>query len=303
MSEYRVLLVENASRLTISLGRLRIQRESHSDVYVLPSDIAVIVLHHPAIMISSQALEQLAEKGAMVVLTNQQHLPSGLLLPWSAGTVLGIRLRQQIALNGSEHQLKLWAAIVSARIGTQAANLRHLDRAGALRLERLAARVDPGDTANLEAQASKVYWANLLPKNTHRIKQGATDPLNIRLNFGYAILRSLVAREIASAGLTAALGIGHHNQDNPYNLADDLMEPYRFLVERRVIGMDFKEDFGPPVRLALAATVTDEVLLPGGNHRLPTAISETVASLCRCLAREANDLILPVHRCRLMAGA
>ena len=187
MSEHRVLLVESASRLSISLGRVRIQREDQPDVHVLPSDIAVIVLHHPAIMISGQALEQLAAHGAIVVVTDHQHLPSGLLLPWSGGSVIGMRLRQQIALINTEHQQRLWAAIVSARIGTQAANLRYLGCKGVLRLERLAAQVQAGDEANLEAQASKVYWTNILPMGTHRTKQGATDPLNIRLNFGVTV--------------------------------------------------------------------------------------------------------------------
>ncbi len=128
MSEHRILLIESPSRLTLNLGRLRIQREGREDALVLPEDIAVLVLHHPAIMISGPALERLAAGGAIVLLTDERHLPSGVLLPWLGGVVAGSRLRQQIALDGSERARRLWATIVAARIGTQAANLHHFQR-------------------------------------------------------------------------------------------------------------------------------------------------------------------------------
>jgi CRISPR-associated protein Cas1 len=167
----------------------------------------------------------------------------------------------------------------------------------------MAGRVEPGDPSNLEAQAAKHYWANLLPEDKHRVKRGARDPLNVRLNFGYAVLRSMVARELATAGLNPALGIGHHSIDNPFNLADDLMEPYRFVVERTVLGMTLGESFAPSDRMALAGIVAAEVQLPDRVHRLPTALAETVASLCRALADGGGGLTLPVFPCRSTAGA
>jgi CRISP-associated protein Cas1 len=302
VSEHRILLVENPSRLTLNLKRLRIQRENQPDAFVLPQDIAVLVLHHPAIMISGQALEALAAGGAMVLLTDARHQPSGLLLPWSAGVMTGVRLRQQIELDRSERARTLWARLVAARIGTQATNLRAFKRPGALRLERLAARVEPGDRANLEAQAARLYWANLLPAGKHRKKHGATDPLNVRLNFGYAVLRSLLAREIAAAGLNPALGVGHRSLENPFNLADDLMEPYRFVVERRVMTMDMHDSFEPEDRVAIAGLIAETITLPLGCYRLPAAVTETVASLCRCLSGDEARLTLPVYPCRSMAG-
>jgi CRISP-associated protein Cas1 len=217
MSENRVLLMESPSRLSINLERLRIERKDQSDAFVLPSDIAVLILHHPAILISGQALAALTAAGAMLLLTDAHHLPSGLLLPWGGNTVLGGRLRQQIALDGQEQAGLLWARIVAARIGTQAINLRSLALPGALRLERLAAQVDSGDRSNLEGQAARYYWRRLLPQGRAREKQGATDPINVRLNFGYAVLRSLVARELAAAGLNPALGLGHRSLENPFN--------------------------------------------------------------------------------------
>jgi CRISPR-associated protein Cas1 len=248
-------------------------------------------------------LEQLAGSGSVVLVTDRRHLPSGALLPWAAGITSGKRLRQQIALEANGRSGVLWAQIIAVRIGTQALNLRHLGRPGALRLERLASQVAPGDPANLEAQAARHYWAQLLPEGQKRQKQGADDPINARLNFGFAVLRSLVARELAAVGLNLHLGLGHHSLENPFNLADDLMEPYRFVVERRAAAMPLADDFTPAERMHLAGLIGEEVELDRGMFRLPAAIQESVASLVRCLGEPSARLRLPVYRCRSTAGA
>jgi CRISPR-associated protein Cas1 len=106
-----------------------------------------------------------------------------------------------------------------------------LGKKGTFFLERLANKVQPGDSDQCEGQGARHYWKHLLSEGFRRSKQGATDLLNARLNFGYAVLRSLIARNLACAGLNGCLGVGHCNQQNPFHLADDLIEPYRFLVE------------------------------------------------------------------------
>lgn len=136
MSDHRVLLIENPARLTVDLGRLRIQREGYPDAFVAPGDIAVVCLHHHTIQMSVHALRVLALAGAGVVVTDAFHHPCAWLLPTQGNGDIVRRLRQQMALDVQPRKAILWQCIVQARLRTQAANLRALDRKGALRLER-----------------------------------------------------------------------------------------------------------------------------------------------------------------------
>lgn len=292
MSEHRILLIESPAQLAVDLGRVRISRRDHPDVFVLPRDIAVLCLHHHTIQLSVQTLRVLAEAGAGVIVTDATHHPCAWLLPTNNNGDLVRRLRQQIKLEASDLKGELWRQLVCARLITQAANLRDLGRKGALRLERLARQVAPGDSGKCEGQGARHYWAHLYLQEFKREKQGAQDPLNARLNFGYAVLRSMIARALVMAGLNPALGVGHVSTENPFNLADDFIEPYRFLVERHVAQCQGGE-FDGAARKALLRIVEAEIPLDGATYRLPAAIAETVASYLRILDGRAETLLLP----------
>jgi len=166
MSAHRILLVENPAELSIVDGRLRLRREAMDDVFVLPDDIAVLVLHHPMIRMSAHVLRALAQAGGMLLVTDERHYPAGMLWPWTGHSVFTRRLRQQIALDAGEKKTALWGQLVRGRIATQALNLRHFSCNGALRLERLCGKVKPGDPDNLEAQATRHYWRYFLRKES-----------------------------------------------------------------------------------------------------------------------------------------
>ena len=296
MSEHRILLIENPASLSVDLGRLRIRREGFDDSLVLPRDIAVLCLHHHTIQVSVQALRALAEAGASVMVTDEFHHPCAWLLPQVGNGDLVRRLRQQMVLDGSSQKGVLWQALVQARLSTQAANLRALNRKGALRLERLVDEVQPADKTKCEGQGAKHYWAYLFDEDFTREKQGADDAINARLNFGYAVLRSMVARSLVLSGLNPALGLGHCNMENPFNLADDFIEPYRFVVERHVAKIQLEDldgDFNSAARKAMLGFVEQEIKLNGAGYRLPSAINESVASYVRVLDGRAKTLTLP----------
>jgi len=274
------------------LGRIRIRRDGFDDCFVLPRDIAVLCLHHHTIQISVQTLRVLAEAGASVLVTDEIHHPCAWLLPLIGNGDLVRRLRQQMALDASPAKDQLWQAIVKARLSTQAANLRALNRKGALRLERLAKEVQPADKTKCEGQGAKHYWAYLFDNAFKREKQGAEDAINARLNFGYAVLRSMVARSLVMAGLNPALGLGHSNMENPFNLADDFIEPYRFVVERHVAMGGFGE-FDGNARKSMLGFVEQEIKLNGAGYRLPAAINESIASYVRLLDKRVDYLHLP----------
>lgn len=157
----RVILVENPAELNIDIQRVRIRRSGADDAFVAPNDVAVLILHHHTISLSVSVLRKLSDAGAIVLVTNEFHMPTAVMLPTAANRAASSRLRQQIAQMDSEQAVLLWQTLVKARIATQAANLRQLQRKGALRLERLIDEVEPGDKTHCEGQAARHYWRHL----------------------------------------------------------------------------------------------------------------------------------------------
>jgi CRISPR-associated protein Cas1 len=181
-----------------------------------------------------------------------------------------------------------------ADIKTEAANLRHFQLNGALRLERLAGEVEPGDRTHAEGQAAKHYWDCFFGSDFKREKQGAEDMLNVALNYGYAVLRALVARELATASLTPMLGLGHASRENPFNLADDFMEAYRYVVERHVLQYrDRLTEFDTQARMMLLGFIKETAKLGNMDFRLPAAVRESVGSYLRVLETGSGGLALP----------
>lgn len=294
MPDNRILLIENPARLSVDLGRIKIEREGYDIAYVLPDDIAVICLHHHTISLTVNVLRRLSESGTAILITDEQHLPSGLQLPLIANQSLTQRLHQQISLRESSLNPDAWEQLVRARIITQASNLRYLDLNGALRLERLSREVSSGDPDNKEAQAAKHYWKHLFTDNFKREKRGAIDGINSRLNYGYAVLRAMIARQLVLSGLNPSLGVGHTSLQNPFNLADDFIEPYRFLVERHVYTLDVgKDTFESTDKPELLSFVEQTIIMNEQEYRLSSAISESIYSYCRLLELQEGKLQLP----------
>lgn len=294
MADHRIVLIENPARLSIDHGRLRIERDGQDDVFASPADIAVVCLHHHTVSVSVNALKALAASGAVVLVTDDQHNPCAMMTPLVANQALPQRLHDQIAMMDKPQADECWAQIVRAKIGTQAANLRHFELNGALRLERLVSEVKLADKGNAEAQAAKHYWRFFFGNEFTRNKEGATDALNARLNYGYAVLRSLIARQLVMSGLNPALGIGHRSKQNPFNLADDFTEPFRYLVDRHIRTMvQEPAELTPPVKAGLLRFMEQEVEMGGQSYRLSSAVMETVASYCRVLENQGGTLRLP----------
>ena len=296
MSADRILLIESPCSLSIDIGRVRIRREDKDDTHVAPMDVAVLVLHHHTISLSVGTLRELALAGACIMATDAQHMPCALMLPTQANRAAASRLRRQIAHLDDVLSQTLWQEIVRARIRTQAANLRHFELTGALRLDRVIDEVEIGDRSHREGQAARHYWQHLwqdAEPDFRREKQGADDPVNARLNFGYAVLRSLVARELVAAGLSPELGVGHHSSENPFNLADDFMEPYRFVVERAARPSAASGDFDAPARIAMSRIVEQTVRIGKKDYRLLPGVRETIASYVRVLESNKGELALP----------
>lgn len=304
----RTLAFTSSARLNLRAGQLVVTLPEVEDNDGLPShikndavrtipieDIGVVVLDHPRITITTGAMEALLENGAAIVTCDCRSLPTGLLLPLSGNTVQNERFRAQLEASLPLRK-QLWAQTVSTKILGQAAVLE-VQQAEAGCMMAWAKDVRSGDPDNLEARAAAYYWRHVFPDipDFVRDREGAS-PNNL-LNYGYAILRAMVARALVSSGMLPTLGIHHHNRYNAYCLADDIMEPYRPYVDRLVIQVMAKhgcvEELTREVKFDLLGIPTLDVVIGGRRSPLMVAVSQTTASLYRCFAGEQRRIDYP----------
>ncbi|AXF85560.1 CRISPR-associated endonuclease Cas1 [Ephemeroptericola cinctiostellae] len=308
MADQRVLMIESPCHISVDTGRIVFRKIDGAQRMELASDLAVLCLHHEQITISHHALRVLGQSDCAVIITDGQHMPSAVLHPLSqqASSVANTRLMQQIALlQHKGRQALIWQQLVTAKVHNGGAVLRQLGLNGAVRMERLAQQVQPDDATHIEGQAAKHFWQcwfthpRLAEHGQKRQKQDATDPVNARLNYAYAMLRTSIARELIASGLNPSLGVGHHNQGNPFNLADDFIEPYRCIAEWAVAQLtDIDQPFtGNAKQNLLKALWCDLILTHDDNnrYRLAQAITQTVRSYCQVLemTQHAVKLKLP----------
>lgn len=258
-------------------------------------DIGVLVLDNRQITITSGVLEALLENNCAVITCDSKSMPVGLMLPLYGNTTQNERFRQQ--LNASVPLMKqLWQQTIKAKIENQAVVLKEYAGEEVRCMKAWAADVKSGDSDNLEARAAAYYWKNLFKiEGFTRDREGI--PPNNLLNYGYAILRAVVARGLVTSGLLPTLGIHHHNRYNAYCLADDIMEPYRPYVDRLVYGIvqngyDYIE-LTKELKAQLLAIPTLETNISGKRSPLMVAVGQTTASLYKCFSGELRKISYP----------
>lgn len=256
-------------------------------------DIGAVVLESRQITITNALLSALLDNNAAIITCDESRMPVGLLLPLSGHTQQSERFQAQI---NSSLPLKkqLWQQTVQCKIHNQAAVLARHTELEAKNMLVWEGKVKSGDSENLEARAAAYYWKNIFP-NFVRDQFGET-PNNL-LNYGYAILRAVIARSLVSSGLLPTLGIHHHNRYNAYCLADDIMEPYRPYVDEIVIriinsGME-TEELTPELKRELLQIPTIDVTINGQRSPLMIAATTTTSSLAKCFLGELRKIIYP----------
>ena len=267
----------------------------NSEVTKPIEDIGVVVLDHKQITITSGVLEALLENNCAMITCDSRSMPVGLMLPLCGNTTQNERFRDQ--LDASLPLVKqLWQQTIKAKIENQAAVLQECSGAETRCMKVWADDVKSGDSNNLEARAAAYYWKNLFPiKDFTRDREGI--PPNNLLNYGYAVLRAIVARGLVVSGLLPTLGIHHHNRYNAYCLADDIMEPYRPYVDRLVYnminqGVDYTE-LTKELKAQLLIIPTLETNIAGKRSPLMVAVGQTTASLYKCFSGELRKIFYP----------
>lgn len=257
-------------------------------------DIGVVILDNKQITITQALMSALLENNCAIITTNDQHLPIGLYMPLDGNHLQNERFREQ--LDASEPLKKqMWQQTVTSKILGQAAIL---EEQGVENKNMLAwaKSVRSGDVENMEGRAAAYYWRNVF--HNHNFVRGQEgDPPNNLLNYGYAIVRAMVARALVGAGLLPTLGIHHHNRYNAYCLADDIMEPYRPFVDQLVIKMIRKyEDITnitTEMKRDLLGLAYQDVIIDGKRSPMQIATITTAKSVYKCFSGEARKIIYP----------
>lgn len=259
-------------------------------------DLGVVVLDHKQITITQGALEALLENNCAVITCDSNHMPVGLLLPLVGNTTQSERFRDQLDASLPLRK-QLWQQTIQYKIRNQAAVLAQCSDAETKCMQVWANDVRSGDPDNLEARAAVYYWKSLFGHIPGFIRDREGVAPNNLLNYGYAILRAVVARSLVASGLLPTLGIHHHNRYNAYCLADDIMEPYRPYVDRLVV--DIIEQYGIDVELSkdikaeLLSIPTLDVVIGGKRSPLMVGVSQTTASLYKCFSGELRKIAYP----------
>lgn len=224
-------LSQSPARVSMRNDCLVVEREGEAPASVALVDIACVVLSHRQITMSKGALDAVARAGAALIVCGDDFLPSGLMLPLVANFEQSKRVVAQARAKRPLGK-RMWQQMVVAKIAAQASNLESL-RGDGFGLRALAASVRSGDPENVEAQAAQRYWKALFD-DPDFVRRREAENQNKLLNYGYAVVRAAVGRALCAAGLHPSLGVHHHGRNNPFCLADDVMEPYRALVDHEV---------------------------------------------------------------------
>jgi CRISPR-associated protein Cas1 len=274
-----------------------LQQEEEKQITIPVEDIGVVILDSPQITITHPLLNALLSNNTALITCNEKHMPSGLLYPLESNTLQSERFKDQ--LNASEPLKKqLWQQTVQAKIlnqiwllqtrGVDVEPMRYFERS-----------VRSGDPDNYEGRAAAYYWKNIFQgiRNDSFLRGRFEDEPNNLLNYGYAVLRAIIARSLVASGLLPTLGIHHHNRYNAFCLADDIMEPYRPFVDRVVVDIvnEF-DDFSvitKEIKSKLLVIPALDVIIDGQKSPLMIASQRTTASLYDCYEGISRKVLYP----------
>lgn len=262
-------IAETSAFLSLENHLLKIRLPSGPPVTVPVKEVQCLILANPAVTVTGCLLAALAAEGCMVLISGPDRLPAAMQLPLEGNYIQTQRFQAQIDAPKPLSK-RLWQIIVKEKILNQAELLREL-RGEDFGLAMLAKQVRSGDPDNLEGRAAAVYWKNLFGDPFRRDR--TQEDNNLLLNYGYAVLRAMTARACCAAGLHPTIGLHHRNQYDPFCLADDLMEPFRPVVDRIVYGLNRANapaELGREQRRALIQGLLDTRLSsPKGRCLIP----------------------------------
>ena len=303
----RTLFFSNPAYLSMEHAQLVVRlksnnhegKDAHQEevVRTIPiEDIGMMVLENRQITITSGLISALIDNNTAVVTCDSRCMPTGLLLPLTGNSIQNERFRAQ--LDASQPLRKqLWQQTISMKIANQGKVLKMNTECESGCMDAWSKDVRSGDPMNLEARAAAYYWKNIFSTIPEFTRDREGDYPNNMLNYGYAILRAIVARSLAGSGLLPTLGIHHQNRYNAYCLADDIMEPYRPYVDQLVLNLMKEypgvEELTKEIKAKLLTIPTLDVVINRKRSPLMVATTLTAASLAKCFTGEIRKIDYP----------
>ncbi len=295
----RIIDVSEKAYLHIKYGQLLIDKKNEVVVQVPVEDLGILILQHQAIVITQQTIITCQKNKVVVLFCDEKHLPYSAILPIAESNKLHSKILKQQLTVSKALKNRLWKQVIKNKIQQQSITLKLLNKRSS-RIERLVSQVKSGDSSNCEATAAQIYWKKLFGLKFKRDPE--LEGVNGLLNYGYSIIRAMVARSICCAGLHPTIGIFHQNQYNSLCLADDLMEPFRPWIDYIVyqITLNGNDGINQSNKQILLELISNTVILDG--HKIPFMISihSFMANLKRCYNKEQKQLLYPVLEQRLV---
>lgn len=291
---WKGLHVTRPSRLNFS-GKQIVISQDDGEVRLPIEDVAWIILDTPQVSITGVLLAACMEAGVVVVSCDSKHTPCGLSLPFHGHFRQPAVAKAQIEMS-EPLKKRLWQSIIKRKIENQAALLKTHAATDGEALCEMSRWVRSGDPDNVEARAAKHYWSHLF---RNFLRSDDADRRNKLLNYGYAVARSAVARSLVASGFLPSLGVGHDSATNAFNLADDIVEPFRPFVDKIAVELAGSEhtrldDLTVEDRRAMASVLLENARLAGEQLTLLVAAERTAESLARAVQnKSADELVLP----------
>lgn len=285
---------ETSASLSVRNGLLVAGLQGSKEVTVPLPEISVLLLSNPAITLTQPVLSGLLAAGGVAVFCDNKRLPVGMALPVAAHFAQTSRFSAQAAMS-LPLKKSLWRQLIVSKIRHQAELLADV-QGNDSGLMRLAASVKSGDPDNIEAQAARRYWGRVFGDSGF-VRDRDGGGLNALLNYGYMVLRAVIARAVCSAGLHPSLGLHHHNQYDQYCLASDLMEPFRPLIDREVVELSRESgpdcELNPEKKKRLAGVVEKRIKVGRGKNSVFQAAYRLASSLAEAASGNKGKLDLP----------
>lgn len=290
---WRIIGISNPAQLSVKDHQLVVRQDEAISLPI--EDIDALVIDSYGITITANLITELATSGTTVVICDDKHLPTSVLLPYSQHSRQAKVSRQQLAMSQTLKK-QLWRKIITQKIHNQA-DILSLFGHNPEPLRQIASEVRSGDIDNRESLAARLYFAELLDDATRR----KPTWYNAALNYGYAMVRSHIARHIAARGLIASQGIFHRSELNSFNLADDIIEPYRAAVDQYIMHTLASLQVGEPDRSLskddrqrIADILNQPVYIKSKRFTIKHAVEHTVESLVQSIESDSiGPLELP----------